>query len=1324
MRKMIWRILAVLSLAGLVFLPLGGGMNRLGLFFALFTVIPAALLFGATFIPNRGMRTFVCSLLSFLGAAGVTFLLFAGWLDGGAGYLFDVSGLRLVHGMWITWLIFWILLFFSLGGEKKSAKEEEKERARQSEKEPAAPVQYCAQCGAPLKSTAAFCNKCGTPVKKNAKAGSREKKAEKVKKGSGNFGRKIRRVFQIIALVLLLLSFACIVAAFIKGRMDAGSSSNKGDGSGISSGLYEFSEEDISVDEEQGILYINDIVMVFFEPQTDEETKQAVVDALGGEIAGEQEIIDLLLIRVEASSYEELETLCADVEKMDSVVAAEVDLAVPMEENYEPNDPFGKHWYNSLWTDNEWDVDAPSGNNWWAEAIDAPAAWEHRSDMETVSVGVVDSGFDDNHEDLSIELLNPSVNSPSDHGTHVSGLIGATMDNEKGIAGVAPNARLLGWDWEPTWIQKWDGGWDTSSSILSGVILAIEEGGERTVVNLSLGLDPKGLKDSTGSEELTEEMVDAHGGLASLYVTSMLVRGYDFVIVQSAGNGDTSGVGIEAVNNGWFSCVTEDNCETLDNMVSKEDVLNRIIIVASANAPDSDGEYTLSKSSNYGDAATIAAPGNDIYSLKDGGYTKMSGTSMAAPITAGAAAAVWGAQPGLSGAQIKDILVNSSETEVQPNSKTDADDDDTLPLLNVGAAVEDALQADVSQSESSVYEKYMRAAQITASTGSWTEEAEIRAEMDAPAGADADTYYINGRTNTEITDFDQYHAENVNLDSEGYSRNDNSETEWEMEYADGTATYHYTEPAEQNTSQNIPPQIFNFFKLKKGMVMDGADNGEELSFRLSRESLESLTGTTLQQLMQTEAYTFEDVTLTAHIDPSSGALSSQTIEFTGGMAWQGDELSTEFVLEYHFTMAERDEEDQTPGNGDMSEERDIVLVLDNSGSMMESAVDEGAGTPIEETKIAAEQFINTVFSEEVSVGIVTYNGSAHMDSDFSKNSDYLKAVAYTMTANGGTDIEAGLSTAEEMLSHSSAREKIIVLMSDGMPNDGKQGDELIAYANTLKGQDIDIYTLGFFTSLEEEERAEAQSLMTGIASEGRHYEVDNASNLRFFFDDIADQINGQQYIYIRIACPVDVTVTAHGETLTSVESELNTRTSFGTLTFEESDKEESDSDTGGDSGDTGDSGAGLGFLSGETSGGSQDSTDSQGEDDRVKILRLKEGSKYDIQIEGNGNGRMDYTIGFMDDEGEYTDFRTFENIKITRKTKIDTVAENASSTVLNVDEDGDGRYDLKYRAKANGEGELVSYTWIFYTAGGVLIAIVVLVSVIVIRKRIKRKKKK
>ena len=49
--------------------------------------------------------------------------------------------------------------------------------------------------------------------------------------------------------------------------------------------------------------------------------------------------------------------------------------------------------------------------------------------MASVSVGIVDNGFDIEHEDLSVGLLNEGVNSYEDHGTHVSGLVGATMDN-------------------------------------------------------------------------------------------------------------------------------------------------------------------------------------------------------------------------------------------------------------------------------------------------------------------------------------------------------------------------------------------------------------------------------------------------------------------------------------------------------------------------------------------------------------------------------------------------------------------------------------------------------------------------------------------------------------------------------------------------------------------------------------------------------------------------------------------------------------------------------------------------------------------------------
>lgn len=358
-----------------------------------------------------------------------------------------------------------------------------------------------------------------------------------------------------------------------------------------------------------------------------------------------------------------------------------------------------------------------------------------------------------------------------------------------------------------------------------------------------------------------------------------------------------------------------------------------------------------------------------------------------------------------------------------------------------------------------------------------------------------------------------------------------------------------------------------------------------------------------------------------------------------------------------------------------SDERDIVLVLDTSGSM--------SGTPLEETKKASVKFVNTILEEDASIGIVTYDNKAEKLSDFSVNKNHLRKIVTDISDGGGTNIGDGLAKAKSMLDKSQAKKKMIVLMSDGEPNQGKEGEELIAYANELKNSGIYVYTLGFFEDMGDK-KSSAQYLMEEIASDGCHYEVANADDLVFFFEDIADQINGQKYIYVRIACPVDVSVTYKGETLNSSEKNPTLRTKFGTLTFEEN-----------------------------------QSTSSQSEKDKIKVLRLKEGADYDIQIAGTGRGVMDYTIGFMDENGEYSDFRKFENIKITKQTVIDTVAADSDKSVLKIDEDGDGKYDLKLSAEENGYGkEVKTREWIYIAFGsGVLLLIIDVFICIKMRKK-------
>lgn len=361
-----------------------------------------------------------------------------------------------------------------------------------------------------------------------------------------------------------------------------------------------------------------------------------------------------------------------------------------------------------------------------------------------------------------------------------------------------------------------------------------------------------------------------------------------------------------------------------------------------------------------------------------------------------------------------------------------------------------------------------------------------------------------------------------------------------------------------------------------------------------------------------------------------------------------------------------------------SDDREIVVVLDTSGSM--------AGSPLETTETAAKRFVHEILQEYADIGIVTFNDAAEVLSDFSMNEQALDSSLDGLHSGGGTATASGLTQAYEMLDSSGARNRIIVLMSDG-----ESGDDPVPVSQQIKDAGITIYTLGFFGSVAN--KSYVQSLMEAMASDGCHYEVDSEEDMQEFFADIANQINGQKYYYIRIACPVDVSVRYDGEKLDSKGAEVAQRASFGTLTFEESDEEK---------------------QSGEG--------DNNDNDDRIKVLRLKEGVDYEISIEGNGRGRMNYTIGFMNDEGVYSDVREFKSIPITRDTEIFTEAANANTTTLNVDSDGDGKFDAKYVAKQNGKGEKVDYSKYITLgiSGGAML--VVLIIILLIARKIRKRR--
>ena len=456
-------------------------------------------------------------------------------------------------------------------------------------------------------------------------------------------------------------------------------------------------DDHIVYDDTTGNYFVDNEILVTGNVDASREDIEQVINNIGGTIVGSIEITNDYQVQLSSPmSISELEDVVNQLNQNQLIDNAFLHYLYEIETDAVPND--------SKWRSEEWSSDYPEGENWGVEAINAMDAWEHYDEMSYVKVGVIDTMFDTGHEDLVFTKVwnNPNnLNSETEqpeHGTHVAGTIAACYNNSIGIAGVAPKVTLYGYSMLGSATD--DIVTDTNKTFAGGMewkyALANLICANCKVINVSMGLGTPSASVST-----------SQGEIIGTFLQKLLDKGYDFVIVQSAGNAtknDTTNLyeATDAANNGIFTGVTT------------PDVRNRIIIVGNIGTNGShknglfgwfgdrvfDGYY-FSASSNYGDRIDVVAPGESIYStLPDDDYGLMSGTSMAAPHVSGIAAMCYSVNPALTGAQVKSIITNTADTTVRDNNSTDTntysahDELLTYDLVNASDAVETALNTD------------------------------------------------------------------------------------------------------------------------------------------------------------------------------------------------------------------------------------------------------------------------------------------------------------------------------------------------------------------------------------------------------------------------------------------------------------------------------------------------------------------------------------------------------------------------------------------------------------------------------------------------------
>lgn len=412
---------------------------------------------------------------------------------------------------------------------------------------------------------------------------------------------------------------------------------------------------------------------------------------------------------------------------------------------YEPNDP----WDTSETID--WDTTNPSGSNWGVEAIDAPGAWEYIDQMSTVKIGLIDSMFEENHEDLNYFHVwnNPSHDyimnywdGDNTHGTHVSGTMAANFDNETGISGVVPYNKLyayskMGEDSDPNLQER-----QVSHVMGEKYALALLIGNNVKVINYSMGY-------TFAYDFIKEIVINYNAKILGEFLNKLVNMGYDFVIVPAAGND----YGEDAE---FASFLTR---------IDIENVKNRIICVgAVGRGSTNETAYHVSSYSNIGKRVDVVAPGGDFYetgiysTVLNNKYENENwyGTSMAAPHVSGTAGLLYSVNPNLSGEQVKNIIVETSGGEGREFTDSLGG---SYGIINAKLAVETALRTEgenVDKNESIVFVRdYLNGTRLNNAT--------IRIQGREAHNNDVDMYLTEGKPANLITGW-----YNITVMADGY----------------------------------------------------------------------------------------------------------------------------------------------------------------------------------------------------------------------------------------------------------------------------------------------------------------------------------------------------------------------------------------------------------------------------------------------------------------------------------------------------------------------------------------------------------------------------
>ncbi|MET8147406.1 type VII secretion-associated serine protease mycosin [Actinoplanes sp. NPDC049668] len=279
--------------------------------------------------------------------------------------------------------------------------------------------------------------------------------------------------------------------------------------------------------------------------------------------------------------------------------------------------PLANPLADPLDTPEPWIGDSVRAEQWHLKTLNVAGAWTYSAGAG-VTVAVIDSGVDADHVDLQgqvlpgLDLVDSGGDGDTDlvgHGTTVSAIIAGRGDDDAGVVGIAPKAKIL-----PIRVLDRENRYDDAMIVAKGVRWAVDHGAR--VVNLSLG---------------------GNGSSPALAAALDYAFAKDVVVVACTGNASASASSTTGV---WYPAREPG-----------------VIAVAGM---EKDGDVLWSGSIT-GKETVVSAPATQLVGARPDGYWRVQGTSFAAPMVSGTAALIRSRWPDMSAGEVVNRIVKTAK---------------------------------------------------------------------------------------------------------------------------------------------------------------------------------------------------------------------------------------------------------------------------------------------------------------------------------------------------------------------------------------------------------------------------------------------------------------------------------------------------------------------------------------------------------------------------------------------------------------------------------------------------------------------------------------